>query len=58
VGQPLFDAKFNADGTAENVGTANITIETVADAAVLTTQQRGEQYVANFYRATKNNSKA
>ena len=58
VGQPLFDAKFNADGTAENVGTANITIETVADAAVLTTQQRGEQYVANFHRATKNNSKA
>ena len=55
VGQPLFDAKFNADGTAENVGTANLTIETVANADVLTTVERGGQYVANFRRAVKDN---
>ena len=57
VGQPLFDAKFNADGTAENVGTANLTIETVANASVLTTVERGGQYVANFHYASKNNNK-
>ena len=58
VGEPLFDAKFNEDGTAENVGTADITIETVANADVLTTVQRGTQYVANFYRASKDNKKS
>ena len=57
IGQPLFDAKFNADGTAENVGTADLTIETVANASVLTTVERGGQYVANFHYASKNNNK-
>lgn len=57
VGQPLFDAKFNADGTAENIGTADLTIETVANASVLTTVERGGQYVANFHYASKNNNK-
>ena len=56
VGQPLFDAKFNADGTAENVGTADLTIETMANSAVLTTKQKGGQYVANFFRSSKNNN--
>lgn len=57
VGEPLFDAKFNADGTAEDVGTAKLNIETVANADVLTTVLRGDQYVANFYYASKNNAK-
>lgn len=55
VGQPLFDAQFNADGTAENVGTANVTIETKPNATVLTTKQKGSQYVANFHRDSKHN---
>lgn len=55
VGQPLFDAQFNADGTAENVGTANVTIETKPNATVLTTKQKGGQYVANFHRDSKHN---
>lgn len=56
VGQPLFDAQFNADATAENVGTADLTIETMANSAVLTTKQKGGQYVANFFRSSKNNN--
>lgn len=56
VGEPLFDAQFNADGTAENVGTADLTIETMANSAVLTTKQKGGQYVANFFRSSKNNN--
>ncbi len=58
VGTPMFDAKFKADGTAENVGSANLTIETVADANVLSTKQYGAQYVAAFHRDSKNNNKA
>ena len=57
VGEPLFDAQFNADGTAENIGTADLSIETIANSNVLTTVQKGDKYVANFYRASKNNSK-
>ena len=56
VGQPMFDAQFNADATAENVGTADLTIETMANSAVLTTKQKGGQYVANFFRSSKNNN--
>lgn len=56
VGEPMFDAKFNADGTAENVGTADLTIETKANSSVLTTLEKGGQYVAKFHRASKDNS--
>lgn len=56
VSEPLFDAQFNADGTAENVGTANLTIETKANSAVLSTKQKGSQYVANFFRDKKHNN--
>ena len=55
VGAPLFDAQFKADGTAENVGTADLTVETKANSDVLKTVQKGGQYVANFYRAKKTN---
>ncbi len=57
VGEPMFDAKFNADGTAENVGTADVTIETLANESFLTTVEKGGQYVASFTRAAKHNSK-
>ena len=56
VGEPLFDAQFNADGTAKNVGTADLSIETMVNNAVLKTVQKGDQYVANFHRDSKNNS--
>ena len=54
--EPLFDAKFKEDGTAENVGTANLTIDTYAAADVLSTKQKGGQWVANFFRDKKHNN--
>lgn len=56
VGEPIFDAKFNADGTAENVGTSALTLETKANESFLKTIDRGGHYVANFSRVTKHNN--
>ena len=56
VGEPMLDVQFNEDGTAENVGTANLTIDTYAAADVLSTKQKGGQWVANFFRSQKHNN--
>lgn len=55
VGEPIFDAEFKADGTAANVGTSSLEIETKANESFLKTVERGGQYVANFTRVTKHN---
>ena len=56
IGEPLFDAQFNADGTAENIGAADLAVETKANGSVLTTVQKGDMYVAKFHRESKDNN--
>ncbi len=51
----LFDAKFNADGSAENVGSMRGLGIVAQGGSTVTTYKKGDQYVALLDNATKNN---